>query len=336
MGTLNRQITLACRPVGLPTESDFRLVESPIPAPLDGQMLVKTRVLSVDPYMRGMISDRKSYAEPVRIGDIMIGEAVGSVVSSRSSGFREGDVVAGMFGWQEFALVDDRQVRPIDPDLAAISTALHVLGMPGLTAYFGLLDVCKLREGEQVLVSGAAGAVGSIAGQIAKIRGCRVVGTAGSTAKIDHIINDLGFDAGLNYKTTDDYGRALKELCPDGIDVYFDNVGGRLTDAVVRQLNVHARVGICGQISQYNLERPEQGPRWLWQLIVKRARVEGFLITDYTERYHEGLMALSEWLDGGQLKYRETIVNGIENAPSAFIGMLQGANIGKQLVKVAE
>ena len=336
MSTVNRQITLAARPVGFPQESDFELVEAPVPHPADGELVVRTAYLSVDPYMRGRMGQAKSYADPVEIGDVMVGEIVGTVESSSNSRFDKGDVVAGMLGWQEYALTDGRGLRKVQTGDQPISTALHVLGMPGLTAYFGLLDVCELREGDEVVVSAAAGAVGSVVGQIAKIKGCCVVGIAGSDEKIAFITEELGFDTGLNYKNTDDYRAALKELCPQGIDVYFDNVGGPITDAVFELLNVGARIGICGQISQYNLENPETGPRQLVHLIIKRAKVEGFLIFDFAERYGEGIEALSGWVASGRLKYREQVAEGIENAPAAFIGMLRGANIGKQLVKVSE
>ena len=332
---LNKQIILAQRPEGLPKESDFKLVESPIPAPADGQILVRALYLSVDPYMRGRMNDVKSYAPPVKLGEVMVGGVVGEVAQSNHPQFQTGDVVEGFFGWQENAVSDGKGVRKIDPKLAPVSTALGVLGMPGLTAYFGLLEIGKPQAGETVLVSGAAGAVGSMVGQIAKLKGCRVVGVAGSDDKVDYLVRELGFDAAFNYKTTEDYLKKLKELCPDGIDVYFDNVGGPVTDAVFRILNVRGRVSVCGQISQYNLAKPEMGPRFLWKLIEKRARVEGFLVFQFADRYAEGLAQMAEWFNAGKIKLREDIVEGIENAPRAFIGMLQGQNTGKQLVKIA-
>ena len=332
---LNKQIILAQRPDGLPKESDFKLVESTIPTPTDGQILVRALFLSVDPYMRGRMNDVKSYAPPVKLGEVMVGGVVGEVTQSNHAQFQPGDVVEGFFGWQEYAVSDGKGVRKIDPQLAPISTALSVLGMPGLTAYFGLLEIGKPQAGETVLVSGAAGAVGSMVGQIAKLKGCRVVGVAGSDDKVDHLVGELEFDAAFNYKTTEDYLRKLKELCPDGIDVYFDNVGGPVTDAVFRLLNVRGRVCVCGQISQYNLAKPEMGPRFLWKLIEKRARVEGFLVFQFADRYAEGLRQMAEWFNAGKIKIRENIVEGIENAPRAFIGMLQGQNTGKQLVKIA-
>ena len=335
MPTSNRRVTLAQRPVGLPVESDFAIVEEAIPVPDDGQILVRILYLSVDPYMRGRMRDARSYVKPLAIGDLMGGEVVGQVESSRNSRFSSGDIVAGMLGWQEYAVTDGSDLRVVRTGDAPVSTAPHVLGMTGLTAYFGLLKICELRQGDQVLVSGAAGAVGSTVGQIAKIKGCRVVGIAGSDEKVEYI-KTLGFDAGLNYRATDSYRNALRDLCPGGVDVYFDNVGGPITDAAFDVLNIGARVGICGQISQYNLQKPEPGPRLFGHLIVKRAKVQGFLVFDFADRYREGITALSEWVAAGQLTYREQITHGIENAPAAFIGMLQGANTGKQLVQVSE
>jgi NADPH-dependent curcumin reductase CurA len=277
----------------------------------------------------------RSYARSTDVGEVMIGGAVGEVMESKHAQFARGDIVEGMFGWQQYAVSDGEGVRKVDPTIAPISTALGVLGMPGLTAYFGLLEVGKPQRGETVVVPGAAGAVGSIVGQIAKIQGCRVVGIAGTDGKVRHVVEDLGFDAAFNYKTTPNYYRQLLNLCPNGIDVYFDNVGGEITDAVIRLINVRARLVICGQISQYNLEKPETGPRWLWALIVRQARAEGFLVFQFTDRYDEGLRQMAQWLREGKLKYRESVVEGIENAPRAFIGMLRGENIGKQLVKIA-
>jgi len=336
MSNINRQITLASRPVGYPKVSDFKLVESPIPTPKAGEILVRAIYLSLDPYQRGRMSDAPSYARPVQIGEVMTGEIVGKVMVSQHPEFKEGDIVAGLLGWQEYAVSDGTGVRKIDPTLAPISTALGVLGMPGMTAYFGLLDLGKPQPGETVVVSGAAGAVGSIVGQIAKIKGCRVVGIAGGERKVNYLLKELGFDAAFDYKTVQNYGQKLKELCPAGIDVYFDNVGGSITDAVFPLINIKARVVICGQISQYNLEKPELGPRCLRYLIMKRARVEGFLIFDYASRYKEALQQLAEWVKTGKLMYHEDIAEGIENAPEAFIGMLKGRNIGKQLVKISE
>jgi leukotriene B4 12-hydroxydehydrogenase/15-oxo-prostaglandin 13-reductase len=334
---MNRQITLAARPVGFPKDSDFKLVENPVPTPGDGQILVRSIYLSVDPYMRGRMNDVKSYAPPVQIGEVMGGGVVARVVASNNPAFREGDIVEGMFGWQDYAVSPGQGVRKIDPSHAPISTALGVLGMPGLTAYFGLLEIGRPQTGETVVVSGAAGAVGSVVGQIAKIKGCRTVGIAGADEKIAYLTGELGFDGAFNYKTSSDYYEKLRELCPKGVDVYFDNVGGEITDAVFRLINTKARISICGQISQYNLEKPEMGPRLiLTTLLVKQARAEGFLVFQFLERYQEGLSQMAQWVKEGKLKYKEDIEEGIENTPRAFMAMLKGRNIGKQLVKVAD
>ena len=334
---MNRQITLAARPVGYPKESDFKLVETPVPTPDDGQVLVKTIYLSVDPYMRGRMNQARSYAANVEFKEVMVGGVVAQVVESKHADFVSGDIVNAHIGWQEYGVSSGDGLRKIDPSIAPISTGVGILGMPGLTAYFGLLEVGDLQDGETVFVSGAAGAVGSIVGQIAKIKGCRVVGSAGTDEKIAYITDELGFDEAFNYKNVDDYHVKLAELCPDGIDVYFDNVGGKITDAVFPNLRLKGRVVICGQISQYNLENPETGPRFLWYMITKRARIEGFLVSDFADKHAEGLAHMAEWLQRGKLHYRETIAEGgIENAPAAFISMLKGGNIGKQLVKISD
>lgn len=334
MAVVNRQITLASRPLGYPRVSDFRLVYSPLPSPGAGEVLVRSSYLSLDPHLRARMSDAESHGRPVAIGDVMTGGAVGLVVESRDAGFRIGDAVEGTLGWQEYAAVAGGALRQIDLGLAPISTALGVLGTPGLTAYFGLLDVCNPQRGETVVVSGAAGAVGMVVGQIAKLGGCRVVGVAGSDAKIGWLLDELGFDAALNYKSAGDLRFALAKTCPDGIDVYFDSVGGAVTDAVLGRINTGARIAVCGQVSQYNLSEPESGPRWLGQLVVKQAKVQGFLVSAYAARFPEALGQLARWLQQGLLKYREDVAQGIEAAPQAFIEMLQGRNLGKQLVQL--
>ncbi len=330
----NRQFLLAARPVGMPKDSDFNLVETPVPTPAANQFLVRAHYLSVDPYMRGRMNDVKSYAKPVQIGEVMTGGVVGEVIESNHPDYKTGDFAVGQFGWQEYAVSDGVGVRKVNPSLAPISTSLGVLGMPGLTAYFGLLDVCDPKPGETVLVSGAAGAVGTLVGQIAKIKGCHTVGIAGTDDKVGYLVDELGFDAAFNYKTVTDYFAKLRELCPNGIDSYFDNVGGTISDAAIRLLNVHARVSVCGQISQYNLEKPEMGPRLIGLLIVTRSKIQGFLVSDYWSRFDEGLREMAGWIREGKLKYQENIVEGFENMPRAFIGMLQGENTGKQLVRV--
>lgn len=335
---INKQITLAARPIGFPKETDFKLVETPVPELKDGEFLVKSLYLSLDPYMRGRMNDAKSYAPAVQLGEVMVGGVVGKVIESKNNHFQVGDIVEHRFGWQEYAVSDGKEVRKVDPTLAPISTALGILGMPGMTAYFGFLDICQPKAGETVVVSGAAGAVGTLVGQIGKIKGCRVVGIAGADDKIDYVVNELGFDAAFNYKTTSDYAGKIRELCPDGVDCYFDNVGGAITDGVFINLNTGARISICGQISQYNLEKPEMGPRILLPLLlVRQARAEGFIVSRYAARFGEGMAQMGEWLKEGKLKYEETIEEGgLENAPRAFLSMLKGSNTGKQLVKIAD
>ncbi|MGA3295030.1 MAG: NADP-dependent oxidoreductase [Candidatus Acidiferrales bacterium] len=334
--TVNRQFVLAARPVGMPKESDFRIVEAPIIALANGQILVRTFFLSVDPYMRGRMNGVRTYADPVDIGQVMVGGTVGKVLQSLNSQFQAGDIVVGYWGWQEYAILDGRGLQKLDASGAPVSTALGVLGMPGMTAYFGFLDICQPKPGETVVVSGAAGAVGSLVGQIAKIKGCRAVGTAGSDQKVAWLTGELGFDGAFNYKTTEDYVAKLKELCPKGIDCYFDNVGGNVTDAVLPVLNVRARISVCGQISQYNAANPELGVRPYVYLLSKQSRAEGFIISQFADRFPEGIAQMAQWLKEGNLKYREHVVTGFENAPRALIGVLQGDNTGKMLVRFAD
>ena len=330
---VTRQFQLAARPVGLPKESDFQLVDAPLPTPKPGQVLLKTAYLSVDPYMRGRITGIRTYADPVNIGDVMVGGTVGQVVESQDASLRAGDFVVGYWGWQDHAVADAKGLQKLNPQLAPVSTALGVLGMPGMTAYFGFLEICHPKAGETVVVSGAAGAVGSLVGQIAKIRGCRAIGLAGADDKIRYLTKELGFDGAFNYKTTDDYTAKLKELCPNGIDCYFDNVGGAITDSVFQLMNVFGRLSICGQISQYNLQDPEPGPRLLSLILVRQLKVEGFIISRFQERWSEGIRQMAQWIQEGKIKYHEDVVEGFENTPRAFIDMLQGKNTGKMLVK---
>jgi NADPH-dependent curcumin reductase CurA len=332
----NTRWLLVSRPVGMPKESDFRLEQVETPPLEDAQLLVETIYLSVDPYMRGLMRGGRSYTAGVELGAVMIGGGVGRVVESRHVQYQPGEIVEGMTGWQTHVVTNGAGFRKVDPEPAPISTALGVLGMPGLTAYFGLLDVAEPKAGETLVVSGAAGAVGSLVGQIGKIVGCRVVGIAGSDAKCRWLVEELGFDAAFNYKTTADYAAKLQELCPQGFDVYFDNTGGTITDAVIASMNVFGRIALCGQIAQYNSETVEMGPRLLFYFIVRRLRARGFLVFDFLDRYPEGLAQLGEWVKTGKLKYREQIVSGIAAMPRAFIGMLGGENTGKMLVKVKD
>jgi NADPH-dependent curcumin reductase CurA len=330
----NRQILLAARPRGFPQESDFRLADTAMPEPGPGEILVRGIYLSLDPYMRGRMSAQRSYVPPAELGQVMEGGVVGEVVRSENPRFAVGQIVEGRLGWQEYAISNGTGVRLIDPRVAPISTALGVLGMPGLTAYFGLLEVGQPKPGETVVVSAASGAVGGLVGQIAKIKGCRAVGLAGSDRKVDYLVHGLGYDAGINYKTATDLDAALVEACPNGVDVYFDNVGGPITEAVSRHVNLFARFAVCGLISQYNLEAPELAPRNERFVLVNRVRIQGFIVFDFAARYKEGLGQLTAWLREGKLKYREDVVDGLERAPAALIGLLQGKNFGKQLVRV--
>jgi NADPH-dependent curcumin reductase CurA len=316
----------------MPKESDFKLVETPVPQSGPGEILVRMLYVSVDPYMRSRMNDAKSYAPPVQIGEVMGGGAVGKVVDSKNLQFAAGDFVEGLFGWQQYAVSNGKGVRKLDPALAPVSAALGILGMPGLTAYFGLLEIGKPRAGETVVVSGAAGAVGSIAGQIAKIKGCRVVGIAGGAAKCEWVVKELGFDACIDYKAGN-LEAALAAACPQGVDVYFDNVGGPVLDAVLTQMNAFSRIALCGQISGYN--NPDAlTVRNFRSFLVNRIQLRGFICSDHMDLWRPALKELGMLVHEGKLKYRESIAQGLENAPAAFIGLLNGQNFGKQLVKL--
>ena len=331
----NRKITLKSRPDGYPKPSDFELIEEPIPQPGEGEVLVQSIWLSLDPYMRGRMREGGTYAPSVQLGDVMIGSAVGRIIESRTPLFSVGEIVDGAIGWQEYGVSDGSNLRRVDPSLGPLSTSLGILGMTGMTAYFGFLHVCDPKPGDVVVVSAASGAVGQVVGQIAKIMGCYVVGTAGSQDKIDYIVDELGFDVGINYKT-ESVDEAIAAACPQGVDVYFDNVGGPVTDAVMENLADFARIAICGQISQYNLAEPELGPRNIRNLNIHKARMEGFLVFQFADRHEEGRQRIAQWIREGKMKYKEDVVEGIENAPAAFIGMLRGENFGKLVVKVSE
>lgn len=331
----HRRVVLARRPPGEPAESDFRVEEAPVPAPRHGEVLVKVLWLSLDPYQRGRMRDAASYAPAVAIGEVMTGGTVGEVVASQHPGFAIGDIVEDRLGWQEYAIGGGPTLRKVDPAIAPISTANGILGMPGMTAYFGLLEVGQPKPGETIVVSAASGAVGQVVGQIGKIMGCRVVGIAGGAKKCDFVTGELGFDACIDYKAEKDLDAALRAACPNGIDVYFDNVGGEITDAVLRNINFFGRVALCGSISQYNATTPPMGPRLLGTFVGKRVRAQGFIVTDFAERYGPARRQMGEWVRSGRLKYREDVVEGIAQAPRAFIGMLRGENFGKMLVKVA-
>ncbi|MEH7336208.1 NADP-dependent oxidoreductase [Neobacillus drentensis] len=332
----NKKILLAYRPVGMPDESNFTMIETSIPEIVDGEVLIKSLYISVDPYMRGRMSDEKSYAKPYEVGEPFIGGIVGQVIESKNLKFKVNSFVEGRLEWAEYNVSNGSNIRRIKSEAAPISTALHVLGMPGLTAYFGLLHIGQPKEGETVVVSGASGAVGTIVGQIAKLKGCRVVGIAGAEEKCEFLTAELGFDAAINYKTSPDLYKELLKACPNGIDVYFDNVGGMVTDEVMKMINFQSRIVICGQISQYNLEKPEMGPRILGQLLKTSSMVKGFIVSDFAEHNKEGYTMLAKWIGEGKIKYRENVIEGFENIVDAFLGLFRGENIGKQLVKVAE
>ncbi|TXH06436.1 MAG: NADP-dependent oxidoreductase [Nevskiaceae bacterium] len=325
---------LAARPVGLPKRSDWQFTEEAVPQPGDGQLLVKVQYLSLDPAMRGWMNEGKSYIPPVGIGEVMRAGAVGRVVASKHPKFAVGDHVVGTFGVQEYALSDGKGVNKVDPKLAPLPVYLGTLGMPGMTAYFGLLDVGELKSGDTVVVSGAAGAVGTVVGQIAKIKGCRVVGIAGGADKCAWIVNDLGFDAAIDYKT-DDLKKALREHCPKGIDVYFDNVGGDILDAALTQLARGARIVICGAISQYNNTTPVKGPSNYLSLLVNRASMKGMVVFDYADRYAEAAREMAGWMMAGKLKSREDIVEGLETFPETLLKLFKGENTGKLVLKIA-
>jgi NADPH-dependent curcumin reductase len=329
-----RRVILKSRPVGAPKPSDFEIVEQPLPAPKDGEMLCRTIYLSLDPYMRGRISGVKSYAKGVDPGELMVGGTVSEVVESKHPSFKPGDVVQGYDGWQTHAVSNGAGVRKLDPAQAPISTALGVLGMPGMTAYVGLLDIGQPKPGETVVVSAASGAVGAVVGQLAKLQGCRAVGVAGSKDKCEYVVYELGFDACVNYKT-DALVPALSAACPKGIDVYFENVGGDVTEAVMQLLNPFSRIPLCGLISMYNATSPAPGPSWRY-LLTNRVLVKGFIVSNHLDRMPAFLADCTTWVREGKLKFREDIVEGLENAPTAFIGLLQGKNFGKMLARVGE
>lgn len=333
---INRQILFASRPGGgrggWVTEDNFRLVESPLPSPGADQVLVRNHWLSLDPYMRGRMDAGKSYAKGAVLGEVMVGGTVGEVLESKSSRFKPGDMVVGALGWQEYALGADAALAKIDTAVAPASCYLGVLGMPGVTAWMGLLDMAQPKEGETVVVSAAAGAVGSVVGQLAKIHGCRAVGIAGGAAKCDYVTGELGFDACIDYKTGH-LPADLKAAVPAGIDVCFENVGGEILDTTLQLMNPFSRITICGLVSQYNATEP-YAMRNLRSVLVNRIRMQGFIVSDRMELWPRAISELTGWLTDRRLRYRETVAQGLEAAPAAFIGMLRGQNFGKQLVKL--
>ncbi|MDB5871725.1 MAG: NADP-dependent oxidoreductase [Ramlibacter sp.] len=336
----NHQVRLAKRPVGTPTRDNWSFTTEPVPEPAAGGVLVKTLALSLDPAMRGWMNDAKSYIPPVGIGEVMRAGGIGKVIASQNTRFAVGDLVSATLGVQEYMLVAEDQVKrngmfKIDPRLGSITQWLNVLGMPGMTGYFGLLDVGQPRPGETVVVSGAAGAVGQTVGQLAKIKGCRVVGIAGGRAKCDWVVGELGFDACVDYKTGEVRG-GLKEHCPKGVDVYFDNVGGDILDDVLSRLARGARIVICGAISQYNNTTPIQGPKNYLSLLVNRARMEGMVVFDYADRYPIAVAELAGYLEEGRMKSREDVVRGLETFPEALVKLFTGENFGKLVLQIAD
>ncbi|MEO1449900.1 MAG: NADP-dependent oxidoreductase [Bacteroidota bacterium] len=329
----NKQFVLAKRPVGLPPADTWTLTETPAPEPADGEVLVKTHYISLDPAMRGWMNDVRSYIRPVRIGEVMRAGTVGEVVASKAAPFKPGDFVMGNGGVQAYHVAKPAHLTPIDAKLAPLPTYLGTLGMPGMTAYFGLLEVGQPKEGETVLVSGAAGAVGSVVGQVAKIKGCRVIGIAGGPEKCAYLTDELGYDAAIDYKAGQ-VKADLKELCPDGVDVYFDNVGGEILDIVLGRLRRKARIVICGAISQYNNTGPVQGPKNYLSLLVHRARMEGLVVFDYADRYHLAAREMAGWMMQGKLKHKETVFEGLENFPEVFLRLFSGEKLGKLVLKV--
>jgi NADPH-dependent curcumin reductase len=331
--TTNKQVLLASRPRGWVTDGDFRIVEQPVTAPREGEVLVKNLFLSLDPYMRGRMNDAKSYAANVALGAVMVGETVGEVAESRSPGFKPGDIVLGYFGWQQYGVGDGKGLRKVARRGFPLSLHLGTVGMPGVTAWIGLLKLGQPKPKETVVVAAASGAVGSVVGQLAKRQGCRAVGIAGGRAKCDYVVKELGFDACIDYKA----GRLAADLeaaTPDGIDVYFENVGGEVLQAVIPRLNPFARIPLCGLIADYNAASP-QGIPDLRQFLFKRIKLQGFICSDTPEIWPEALQQLADLVEDGSLKYRETVVEGIENAPRAFIGLFKGENFGKLIVKLA-
>lgn len=331
----NSQVLLKSRPEGAPNSDNFELTETDVPTPGKDELLIRTVYLSLDPYMRGRMSDRESYADPIEVGSVMVGATVGQVEQSNHLDFAEGDFVLSYGGWQTYAVASGKSVRKLDPKAAIpLSYYLGILGMPGQTAYCALLDIGQPKAGETVVVSAASGAVGSVVGQIAKLKDCRVVGVVGSDTKCDYIVKELGYDEAINRKTQNLLD-ALKAACPDGIDLYYDNTAGPILEAVLQLINLGARIPLVGLISQYNATEMPLGPN-LMPLLVKRALIKGFLVGDYQDQYKTFVKEVSQWIQDGKLQYKEDIIQGLEKAPEAFMNQLKGDNFGKLIVQVSE
>ena len=331
----NRQFKLAARPVGMVKRSDFDFTSSPSPEPGPGQVLIRVLYVSLDPAMRGWMNEGRSYIPPVALGEVMRAGTAGRVVKSNNPRFTVGDYVAGWGGVQDYVVSDGKDISKVDPRVAPLPVFLGTLGMPGMTAYFGLLEVGKPKEGETVVVSGAAGAVGTVVGQVAKIKGCRVVGIAGGPDKCRWIVDELGFDAAIDYKS-EDVNKSLRQHCPKGVDVYFDNVGGDILDAALARMARNGRIVICGAISQYNNTTPVKGPSNYLSLLVNRASMTGMVVMDYTERFGEAVREMAGWMKSGKLKSREEIVDGLETFPETLLMLFNGGNTGKLLIKVSD
>jgi NADPH-dependent curcumin reductase len=334
MTTQNRQFRLAARPVGMVKRSDFEFATGPVPEPGEGQVLIHVHYVSLDPAMRGWMNEGRSYIPPVAIGEVMRAGTAGRVVKSNHEQYSPGDYVAGWGGVQDYVVSEGKDITRVDPRLAPLPVYLGTLGMPGMTAYFGLLEVGKPKAGETVVVSGAAGAVGTVVGQVAKIKGCRVVGIAGGPDKCKWIVDELGFDAAIDYKA-EDVNKALRQHCPKGVDVYFDNVGGDILDAALARMARNGRIVICGAISQYNNTTPVKGPSNYLSLLVNRASMTGMVVMDYTDRFGEAVREMAGWMKAGRLKTREDIVEGLETFPETLLMLFRGENTGKLLIKVA-
>ena len=332
---INKQLILSKRPYGMPDPSTWTMEQKEVPSPKDGQILVKHHYISLDPAMRGWMNDVKSYIPPVQLGEVMRAGSVGEVIESKNPNFQKGDFVTGWGGVQQYALTDGKGWYKVDPNLAPLTTYIGTLGMPGMTAYFGILEVGKIKEGDIVLVSGAAGAVGSVVGQIAKIKGCTAIGIAGGPEKCQYLIDELGFDGAIDYKN-ENIKSKLRELCPEGIDVYFDNVGGEILDIALTRLRRHARIVICGAISQYNNKEAVKGPSNYLSLLVNRARMEGMVVMDYGKDFGKAAMEMGMWMAQGKLKTREDVYEGIENFYDTFTRLFTGDKMGKLVLKVIE
>jgi NADPH:quinone reductase len=333
---VNRQVRLASRPSGWVQLENFEITEESTVEPADGEVLIRNIYMSVDPYMRGRMNDAKSYVPPFQIGEVLQAGVVGQVVASRNNKFAEGDYVSGMLGWENYSISDGKGLRKLSNTDVPLSWYLGLLGMPGMTAWVGLTEIAKLKEGESVFVSAASGAVGSVVGQIAKIYGCHVGGTAGSDEKLEILKSEFGYDAAFNYKTSKSIAASIASVCPDGIDVGFENVGGEIFEATMWNMRNFGRIALCGMIASYNDEKPEPGPRGMMTIIGKRLTISGFIVSDHPQACSEFISKAATWIGEGKLTYRETIAEGIDNAPAAFIDMLHGRNIGKQIVRLAD